>query len=50
MNFPLNKVDMLIYQQNNDFATSAITKSLETSTVIYLCAGKTPLKYLENIL
>ena len=32
---------MLIYQENNDFATSAIAKSLGTSTTIYLCAGQT---------
>ena len=46
--FPLNRVAMLMYQEKNDFATSAIVKSLKTSTTIYLCAGKTPLK-LKNL-
>ena len=32
---------MLIYQDNNDFATSVIAKSLETSITICLCARKT---------
>ena len=45
-----NKVDMLIYQENKDFATSGTAKSLETGTNIYLCAGKELLNNAKKIL
>ena len=31
---------MLIGKENNEFGTSAIAKSMEASTTIYLSAGK----------
>ena len=37
MNFPLNKVNMLIYQENNGFTTSVIAKSLETGITLFVC-------------